>query len=404
MLNKMINHLLELGTEGAYWDFKQEWHSNNVDLLHDIICMANNLEDCDAYIIIGVTDNGDVCGVPETNRKNQQNVIDFLKDKAFAGSVRPTVYVQCLDIDNKSVDVIIVKNTMNTPYYLEKEYDGLHKGNIYTRIVDTNTPKNNNADIDKVEWLWKKRFGLVGNFEHRLKRILLSDSWVCEDAGEWQEHFFNEFYPEIRVDVNNNETLRQKNICTAHDCFYYLYDNAMFWNGHGSEKLTRKCYDTHWAGNRIHQFFTISAPKMYFDFVEPKVTFLSTDLGILLKNSNGSGLGAAYAYFTEDSIRYLLLQMITPLQDRDVINSKYGDNGIFCSNVVPLFTDENEHSEFMNYVSDKKERFMLDYNGISVGRGMYSGAEAKNDPRIEQSFRLGKSLVRWLDKWRNSIA
>lgn len=403
MLNNRISGLLKLRTEGTYWDFKQEWHSNNSDLLHDIICMANNLEDCDAYIIIGATNTGEVCGVPETNRKNQQNVIDFLKDKAFAGGVRPTVYVQCLNIDDKPVDVIIVKNTANTPYYLDKEYDGLYKGNIYTRIVDTNTPKNSNADIDKVEWLWKKRFGLVGNFEHRLKRILLSDGWVCEDRGEWQEHFFNEFYPEIRIDVNDDETAWQKENCTAHDCFFYLYGNIMFWNLHDSEKLTRKCYDIRWYGNRTRKFFTISAPKMDFDFVEPEYTFLNADLGILLKNSFGSGLGAAYAYFTEDSIEYLLLHMMAPLQ-ASTINSKYGYKGVFCSNVVPLFANKNEHSEFMDYVSGKREQFNLEFNKISVDHDMFSGAEAKNDPRIEQSFKLGKLLVRWLDEWRNLIA
>lgn len=403
MLNNKIRSLINLETEGAYWDFKQEWHLNKADLLHDIICMANNLEDCDAYIIIGVTDSGVVCGVSETNRKSQQNLIDFLKDKEFAGGVRPTVYVQCLDIDDKPVDVIIVKNTANTPYYLDKEYDGLHKGNIYTRVVDTNTPKNSCADIDKVEWLWKKRFGLVGSFEHRLKRILLSDGWICEDKGEWQEHFFNEFYPEIRVDVNEDETATQKEICTAHDCFFYLYANSMFWGWHDAQKLTRKCYDIHWYGNRIRQFFTISAPKMYFDFVEPKAAFLDPDLGILLKNSSGSGLGAAYAYIIEDSVEYLLLQKMASSQVSDAINSRYGYKGVFCSNVVPLFANKNEHSEFMDYVSGKREQFNLEYNEMSVEHDMFSGAEAKNDPRIEQSFKIGKLLVKWLDEWRNLV-
>ena len=403
-LYNKIRSLLKLKTEGAYWDFKQGWHANKADLLHDIICMANNLENCDAYIIIGVTDNGDVCGVPEANRKKQQNVIDFLKDKDFAGGVRPTVYVQTLDIDDKTVDVIIVKNTANTPYYLDKDDNGLYKGNIYTRVIDTNTPKNSNADIDKVEWLWKKRFGLVANGKQRLKRILQFDGWVCEDEGGQQEHFFNEFHPEIRIDVNEDETARQKKTCTAHDCFFYLYGDAMFWNFCGSEKLIRKCYDIRWFGNRSHQFFTISAPKMYFDFVEPKYTLLNSDLGIFLADSRGSGLGAAYAYFLADSIEYLLLQMMVPLQDSDAINGKYGYKGVFCSNVVPLFADEKEYAEFMGYVNSKREQFNLEYNEISVDHDMYSGAEAENDPRIEQSFKVGTLLVIWLDKWRNLIS
>ena len=51
-----IQDLISLKQEGAYWDFKREWYSQNKkdDLLHDIICMSNNLSNRDAYIIIGV--------------------------------------------------------------------------------------------------------------------------------------------------------------------------------------------------------------------------------------------------------------------------------------------------------------------------------------------------------------
>lgn len=81
-----ISELINLRTEGDYWDFKLKWHENNADLLHDIICMANNLVNRDAYIIIGVSDSKNpdgvrVQGVAEAGRKNQQNLIDFLKDK-----------------------------------------------------------------------------------------------------------------------------------------------------------------------------------------------------------------------------------------------------------------------------------------------------------------------------------
>ena len=53
-----ILELISLKQEGAYWDFKKEWYVNGKqsDLLHDIICMANNMECRDAYIIIGIDD------------------------------------------------------------------------------------------------------------------------------------------------------------------------------------------------------------------------------------------------------------------------------------------------------------------------------------------------------------
>ena len=54
-----ISNLINMLQEGPYWDFKKEWYGKDKDedLLIDIICMANNLENRDAYIIIGVDEN-----------------------------------------------------------------------------------------------------------------------------------------------------------------------------------------------------------------------------------------------------------------------------------------------------------------------------------------------------------
>lgn len=56
-LEDEISYLIELHQEGEYWDFKRQWYdsSKSADLLHDIICMANNLANHDAYIIIGLS-------------------------------------------------------------------------------------------------------------------------------------------------------------------------------------------------------------------------------------------------------------------------------------------------------------------------------------------------------------
>ena len=50
-----IEALIAMHQEGPYWDFKKEWYGDgkDSDMLIDIICMANNLVDRDAYIIIG---------------------------------------------------------------------------------------------------------------------------------------------------------------------------------------------------------------------------------------------------------------------------------------------------------------------------------------------------------------
>ena len=143
-LYEEISELIDLKTEGDYWDFKVQWHENKADLLHDIICMANNLANRDAYLIIGVSDSKHedgvkIKGVPEVNRKSQQNLIDFLKNIKFGGGIRPTVYVQTLPFTgNRFVDVIIIKNTRKTPYFLVEPFnDGkrcVQSGHIYTCI------------------------------------------------------------------------------------------------------------------------------------------------------------------------------------------------------------------------------------------------------------------------------
>lgn len=41
--DKILN-LIYSKSEGGYWDFKRSWHVDDGCLLHDIICLANNIE------------------------------------------------------------------------------------------------------------------------------------------------------------------------------------------------------------------------------------------------------------------------------------------------------------------------------------------------------------------------
>ena len=116
--NEILN-LIEQQTEGVYWDFKQQWYSNNADLLHDVICMANSPANRDCYIIIGVEDGTyNILGVSSENRKNQQNVIDLIRKKpAWAGGYIPEVYVKTISIMDKDIDVVVIKQSDNTLFY-----------------------------------------------------------------------------------------------------------------------------------------------------------------------------------------------------------------------------------------------------------------------------------------------
>ena len=71
-------------------------------------------------IIIGIDEENDftITGLEEdNNRRNTQNLVDFLKDKKFAGDMRPTVCVETIEIDDKLIDVIKkVCNSLNEYY------------------------------------------------------------------------------------------------------------------------------------------------------------------------------------------------------------------------------------------------------------------------------------------------
>lgn len=205
MINQLIQDLISLRQEGSYWDFKREWYGNEKksDLLHDIICLANNLDNKDAYIIIGIDEenNYEVKSVSnDANRKNTQMVVDFLRQKKFSGGIRPVVQVETIIIDNGEIDVIVIKNTFNTPYYLSENYQGVFANNIYTRIMDTNTPKEKSADIHHVEYLWKKRFRLISTPLERVKYYLgNSEDWLFSPDNTTSKKY-HKYFPEFTIE------------------------------------------------------------------------------------------------------------------------------------------------------------------------------------------------------------
>ena len=209
LLEEQIDEIIELISskqEGGYWDFKREWYSDGkkADLLHDIICMANNLENRDAYIIIGIDEENDYCVqdvVKAENRKNTQNLVDFLRDKKFAGGIRPKVIVEPLEFPDGTVDVIIIKNSYYTPYFLVEKYLDVYANNIYVRVSDTNTPKNRSADISNIEYLWKKRFHLLSSpLEQVFYYLLKKDEWIDVPDESFIVQQYHKYHPEFIIE------------------------------------------------------------------------------------------------------------------------------------------------------------------------------------------------------------
>lgn len=219
-----ILELISLKQEGAYWDFKKEWYEEGKqpDLLHDIICMSNNLENRDAYIIIGIDEENNYCVNDMTNaenRKSTQMLVDFVRNKKFAGGIRPRVMVETMQLETGTIDIIVIKNGYSTPYVLEESYRGVNANNIYTRVMDSNTPKNKTAEISQIEYLWKKRFRLLmAPLEQVFYFLLKREEWedVPDDSSVTRMYY--KYSPEYVIEYAG---------CDDRDGYvYYLFSQT----------------------------------------------------------------------------------------------------------------------------------------------------------------------------------
>ena len=204
-LISIVTKLRTLGREGGYWDFKKEYHKNKAELLIDIICMANNQEDRDAYIIFGIEDKTmKVIGVEnDPNRKNLNQLSQFISGKYFS-VYTPEIDLQTIEIEGHQIDVLIIYNTAHTPYYLEKDFKDqkkiVHQGQIYIRLNDHKEGYGNQAaPYCCIEHLWKKRFGINLSIMNRLSLLL-------EDVKGWQldwntkRYAYHKSFPEFRIE------------------------------------------------------------------------------------------------------------------------------------------------------------------------------------------------------------
>lgn len=332
LLWKEIGYLISLQQEGGYWDFKRQWYSNKTDMLHDIICMANNLHNRSAYIIIGIDEaNGyTITDVScDSNRRNTQNIVDFLKDKKFAGSIRPVVHVDEIRLPDGTVDVIVVENSHNTPFYLTEPFEGVHANNIYTRIMDTNTPKDRTADINNVEYLWRKRFYIdempITKFEHYLSK---PDDW--EELKDVDGGYFYKYAPEYTI-------ISAKDDRDGYE--YYLFsqvNNTPSW-----WMVTLRYHQT-----AIGQFLGIALDGGRSFVIAPKRAYGTDDLDI-------SGFG----YYTKG----IATQLLKFFYNKETSDDYSYRNYMKC---VLVFNSDVEYSEFVRYVTCNKKRYHTLYTKI----------------------------------------
>lgn len=326
-LSEEIIRLISLQQEGGYWDFKKEWYTNKTDFLHDIICMSNNLCNRNAYIIIGVDEetNYSIVDVQnDPNRRTTQMVVDFLKDKKFAGGVRPLVHVEQILLYGGHADVIVIENNHNTPYYLTEKFEGVRANHIYTRVMDSNTAIDKSADINNVEYLWRKRFHLdetpIEKFRYYLKH---SDDW--EYIQDNDMGYFYKFAPEYTITSERDETR------TGYE--YYIFGQVnttpSWW------LITLKYHQT-----AIEQLLGLALDGGRSFVVAPSRAYDLYDLGV-----------SAFGYYIQDSLSANLLDFF---HDKET-SEEYSYRDYL--NAIVFFKSQNEQKEFFHYIRKNIKRF-----------------------------------------------
>ena len=372
----MTNHELEvkvkeyisLRNEGEMWDFKRQWYDKEkgkAELLHDIICMANMVQDVDGLIIIGVDEENDyaICDVKnDINRKDTHEMVKFLRDKTFDGGIRPRVHVESIDVDGKTIDVIDVENSSDVPYYLSKSFQKVNAYHIYTRVGDSNTPANRSADRNIVEKLWKKHFGIDKTALQKLRVFLKdTDDWNSIDG---QQSFYNLRFPEFRIET---------------EC-----DN----NRNGYE---------YYCFSQIN-----SRPSWYKVFLKYQETIIDETLGISLDGGRFFTVvpNSLFSYRNEFFYAYIDGTLQNDLNDfflNMTIGTDY-DSQLRWRECIPVFESKEEKVEFMEYLKrvevkpDKRlEQLIPDQ--------LQNGEEGQ---RYKVQYPMSIAIVKELEQFRKS--
>ncbi len=347
LLKSNILSLIDSKKEGVYWDFKAQYsvEDKTIDLIHDIMCLANADHDGDRYIIFGVTNDFKVQGISgDPNRKTQAKLINILRSAKFADDIFPDIKLDTLLLEDIQLDVLTIKNTNNKPYYLTEDKTSgkskLSAGTIYTRIMDTNTPKNRVASSTSIEKMWKERFGLLSTPLERFK-IYLKDSknWksVSSLSSNNRIEFFYELFPEFtiqRTDIDHG--MEHHNFEWARGELGYFYNQFA---NHTS--VIELCYH--------------NTPLAYIALA----TFDASKKTIVAPEWCPIGQGRFY-YYLEDSLEYIYQRYFIvghQHHKNDSTDLSYtSDKPNIISDTVfsiPILENQRDLEEFINFANTK---------------------------------------------------
>lgn len=378
-----ILSLLHSKSEGGYWDFKRSWHEDDASLLHDIICLANNIENRDCYLIIGVDEKNNFEFYPlndDHNRKNSNELTIFLRDKKFFGGIRPSISLQTITVEGYEIDVLTVKNDTHTPYYLTEDYSSKNKNlkkpkvvlkqNIYTRINDTNTPINRTADIDKIEYLWRKRFGIYLSIEEKMQ-LYLSDvkNWVYDDE---RGMFYYRMEPLFTIELKRLDYDEQKLQSKRSE----FYDQLMLDKGEGD---TWEEFEIKYANVTIYSHWVDHLDGGRYMIAIPQCEIIS---------NNSMEVGDMYMYYYD-------LSNIQGLVNKIFVNYYPGEGWNTLKHYLEDFLIKfNSKIEVENFVKFMNTNISLLTNDELYPKEVLEGKDGMEESYV--NYYIGAKKIKWV--------
>lgn len=364
--------------------------------------------------------------------KNQQNLIELIRQKpSWAGGNMPNIMLHTIEIDKIEIDIVVIKQSNNTPYYLMEDYKKqgkpLFKGAIYTRRGDTNTPRTETANVYEAELLWKRRFGMLQSPSQRglfyLKDV---ENWELveiegDKTGRKAGFYFYQLDPDYTIhfeDVEPHATMKHNTkISNINDerigaKYFYLFS---FFN---------VSYHDHFSEDEKVIFYYKDIPlfSSHLEIIdEGKTTVVPPEY-----SSN--------AFYIRDSFRHLLYELMFALRGFNYSS----EAKVMLERVIPIYDNYDEQQSFDKYISDKGfthfdfilgpitgeaserlnttkiesfssesilpgEREHFAKKVLSNSNCVYNFANTsnKNYDSITQNLKKGKMLVDWLNEWRS---
>ena len=391
-LDEIVREFFYQETEGEYWDFKEkpyfyegqskeEKNKKKNDLLHDIICMSNNLSNRDAYIIMGIQDKPvKITGVKQfSNKWTQENYQDFLQNLTWAGDMIPTVEFRT--INDGDLDVLIIKKSNKIPFYITKKYSKVRENQIYVRKGSKNTAIDSQAEIGDIEKLFEFRFGLTPFPKERVINYITDhDHWIEMKGNYETRSWYYEKFPEYTmelVDDPQNDELKAP--------VYALIQS----NARTTWQILRLKY---------HQTILLEFSSHYIDeyrgiSVQPEYNFLK-----LFDRMDSIKFPSMYYYYLYNSVEIELMCLLKELMQQD------GEAWRRHLSLIPVFYDDDERNAIEEYIEENRTDILVKIKKESekVCLGYNYEGDEQHSKWDKEEIAVTKVVKNILDEYRKN--